>query len=355
MSMTQRQARAVDLESGDAHAAPLVHVTRDDRVESVHRGHVAVVDAQGNRLAWAGEPRALVFPRSSFKPFQALPLVESGAFAASGLGSEALALIAGSHGGTDRHASIARAILAAAGAEESMLRCGVHPPYDEPTAERLRELGEEPTPLRHNCSGKHAGMMLLARFLGEPLESYADPDHPVQRRIFERFASLTGEPWIDPVHAIDGCSAPTPRMPLDTLARAFALLASGRDAAGAQVPALAQIRNAMRQHPELVAGPGRLDALLMRAIPSSVTKAGAEAVHAVGLVDQGVGIAVKVEDGSRRALGPAVASVLEALGVLGEAQRRALAQHAEERLRNAAGLEVGLIRGVARLEGRGLR
>ena len=355
MAVTQRQARGVDLAAADACAAPLVHVLRDERVESIHRGHVAVVDARGRLLAWAGEPKALVFPRSAFKPFQALPLVESGAFARSGLGSDALALIAGSHSGTDRHAALARTILSAAGADESMLRCGVHPPYDEATAERLRRAHEEPTPIRHNCSGKHAGMMLFARYLGAPLETYADPGHPVQRHIFDRFASLLGEPWTDPEPAIDGCSAPTPRMPLDTLARAFALLASGQDSDGAPLPALATIRDAMQEHPELVAGPGRLDALLMRAIPSAVTKAGAEAVHAVGLVDRGVGIAVKVEDGSRRALGPAVVSVLEALGVLGEAERRALAQHAGEPLRNAAGLEVGSIHGVARLEGGGLR
>jgi L-asparaginase II len=353
--VTQRQARGVDLAAADACAAPLVHVLRDERVESIHRGHVAVVDAQGNLLAWAGEPRALVFPRSAFKPFQALPLVESGAFARSGLGTDALALIAGSHSGTDRHAALARTILAAAHADETMLRCGVHPPYDDATAERLRLAHEDPTPVRHNCSGKHAGMLLLARFLGAPLDTYADPDHPVQRRIFDRFATLLGEPWTDPEPAIDGCSAPTPRMPLATLARAFALLATGRDAEGAPVPALAQIRDAMQEHPELVAGPGRLDTLLMRAVPSAVAKAGAEAVHAIGLVDRGVGIAVKVEDGTRRALGPAVTSVLEALGVLGPVERGALAQHAGERLRNAAGLEVGLIRGVARLEGEALR
>jgi len=355
VAVTQRQARGVDLDAADACAAPLVHVLRDEHVESIHRGHVAVVDAQGNLLAWAGEPKALVFPRSAFKPFQALPLVESGAFAASGLGSDALAMIAGSHSGTDRHAALARTILSAARADESMLRCGVHPPYDEPTAERLRLAREEPTPVRHNCSGKHAGMMLFARHLGAPVETYADPSHPVQRRIFDRFASLLGEPWTDPEPAIDGCSAPTPRMPLVTLARAFALLASGQDADGAPVPALATIRDAMQEHPEMVAGPARLDTLLMRALPSVVAKAGAEAVHAIGLVDRGVGIALKVEDGQRRALGPAVVSVLDALGLLGPSERRDLAQHAGERLRNAAGREVGLIRGVARLEGGGLR
>jgi L-asparaginase II len=346
----ERQAIAVDPATGAVHADPLVHVLRGGQVESVHRGHVAVVDDRGRLLASSGEPRTLIFPRSAFKPFQALPLVESGAFARSGLGADALALIAGSHSGTDLHAAVARTILAAANADESALRCGTHPPYDEATAEALRARGEAPTPIRHNCSGKHAGMLLFARALGAPLATYVDPNHPVQRRIFDRFASLVGEAFLDPVPAIDGCSAPTPRMPLHTLAYAFALLAKGEDAAGKSLPALAEIRDAMRAHPELVAGEGRLDTLLMRALPGAVTKAGAEGVHATGIPERGIGIAVKIEDGSRRALGPAVTSTLEGLGLIGERERLALAQHAGERLRNFAGLEVGAVRGVVKLD-----
>jgi L-asparaginase II len=292
----------------------------------------------------------MVFPRSAFKPFQAIPLVESGAFARSGLGADVLALIAGSHSGTDRHAALAQTILEAAGTDASALKCGSHPPYDEATAEALRARGEAPTPIRHNCSGKHAGMLLLARALAAPLETYTDPDHPVQRRIFDRFAALVGEAFVDPVPAIDGCSAPTPRMPLQTLAFSFALLARGKDRAGVDVPALAEIRDAMLAHPDLVAGPGRLDTLLMAAVPGVIAKAGAEGVHATGLPDRGVGIAIKIEDGSRRALGPAVTSTLAAFGVIGEPERSALARHAGERLRNYAGLTVGEIRGVACLE-----
>ncbi|HEU5310158.1 MAG TPA: asparaginase, partial [Candidatus Eisenbacteria bacterium] len=226
-----------------------------------------------------------------------------------------------------------------------------HPPYDDATASALRARGENPAPIRHNCSGKHAGMLLLARHLGAPLSSYVEREHPVQRRIFERFAEILGEPWVDPDLAIDGCSAPTPRMPLTTLAHAFALLASGRDAAGKDVPALARIRDAMRHHPEMVAGEGRLDTLLMRALPDSVAKAGAEGVHVTGILDRGIGIAVKIEDGTRRALGPAVTSALEALGLIGAGEKTALAQHAGDRLRNFAGLEVGAVRGVVRLRG----
>lgn len=350
MSVTERQP-AVDPAAVDVRSDPLVRVMRGGRVESVHRGHVAVVDASGRLLAWAGEPRLLVFPRSAYKPYQAVPLVESGAWDRAGLGDEALALVAGSHGGTDRHAEVARSILIAAGTGEPALRCGSHPPYDDATAAALRARGEEPTPIRHNCSGKHAGMLLLARHLGASLEDYVSPEHPVQRRIYERFAEILGEPWVDPEPAIDGCSAPTPRMPLATLAHAFALLASGRDASGKEVPALARIRDAMRGHPGMVAGEGRLDTLLMRALPGAVAKAGAEGVHAAGVPERGIGIAVKIEDGSRRALGPAVTSVLEALGLIGAREKAALAQHAGDRLRNFAGLEVGAVRGVVRLRG----
>jgi L-asparaginase II len=336
-------------------AVPLVQVIRGGHVEGVHLGHVAVVDARGRLLAWAGDPAVPVFPRSAFKPFQALPLVESGAFARSGLGPEALALIAGSHGGTDAQAALAAEILVRAGADERALRCGAHPPYDEATAAALRARGEEPGTLRHNCSGKHAGLLLHAFDRGAPLETYTDPAHPVQRRIFERFAELVDEPWLDPVPAIDGCSAPTPRVPLATLARAFALLALGVDAAGRPVPGLATVRDAMVAHPEYVASEGRLDTRLMRVLPGRiVTKAGAEGVHASGLLDRGIGIAIKIADGSRRALGPAVVGVLDRLGLLDAAGRGALGPHAETRLRNFAGLDVGSIRAELSLQGEGL-
>jgi L-asparaginase II len=328
---------------------PLVQVRRAGHVESLHRGHVAVVDAAGQLVARGGEPGLLIYPRSAFKPFQALPLVETGAFARSGLGLDALALITGSHAGTDAHAALAAAILRAADATPDDLGCGTHAPFDRATADALRARGEAAGPLRHNCSGKHAGMLLLARFLGAPLPGYTLRDHPVQRKIFERFEALVGEPFRDAEPAVDGCSAPNPRMPLATLAFAFALLGRGVDAPGSALPALAVIRDAMRAHPECVAGEGLLDTVLMRALPGVVTKIGAEAVHAVAIPDRGWGIAIKVEDGGERALGPATAAVLESLGVLGPADRERLGGIAAKALKNHAGLDVGEIRGVARL------
>lgn len=354
MSRTGRQTAAprrtgVDPESRDLTPSPLVEVRRRGHLESLHRGHVAVVDASGRLIASAGDPSFLIYPRSAFKPFQALPLVESGAFARSGLGTEALAMIAGSHGGTDRHAALASEILASAQASPSDLACGTHTPFDKTTAEAVRARGDAPNVLRHNCSGKHAGMLLLARFLGAPLLGYTHEDHPVQRRILAAFEEVVGEPFHDDHPAIDGCSAPNPRVPLTTLAFAFALLGRGIDAAGAPRPGLAAIRDAMRSHPEFVAAEGLLDTALMRAVPGMVTKIGAEAVHAIALPDQGWGVALKVEDGSERALGPATVAVLAALGVLGPPEIEQLGTFAGRILRNQAGLEVGEIRGVARL------
>ena len=313
---------------------------------------MAVVDASGRLIAWAGDPRTLIYPRSAFKPFQALPVVESGAFArlAPSLGDEALALMAGSHGGTDAHAAVAAAILSSAGATPDDLRCGTHAPFDKATAEALRARGEPPGPLRHNCSGKHAGMLLLARFLDAPFARYTDPEHPVQRRITATFESLVDASISEEPPAVDGCSAPNPRLSLETLAFAFALLGQGADGAGQPRPALAALRDAMRARPEFVAAEGLLDTTLMRALPGVVTKIGAEAVHAVALPEKGWGVAIKVEDGSDRSLGPATVSVLAELGLVGPAERERMGAFAGRALRNQAGLEVGDIRGVARLE-----
>jgi L-asparaginase II len=203
--------------------------------------------------------------------------------------------------------------------------------------------------LRHNSSGKHAGMLLLARFLGAPLSGYTHKSHPVQRRIVERFEALVGGALPDAEPSVDGCGAPNPRLSLATLAYAFALLGRGADAAGAPAPALATIRDAMRGHPAQVAGEGLLDTALMRALPGRVTKIGAEGIHGISLPERGWGIAIKVEDGSERALGPATVSALESLGVLDAGGRERLGAFAGSELRNHAGLVVGDIRGVARL------
>ena len=340
------ETRTLDRVASSTRPVPLVTLTRGEHVESTHYGHIAVVDAKGSVLAWAGDAQAFVFPRSAFKPFQAVPLVESGAFARSGLHRDALALIAGSHGGSDAQVKTVLKILEAAGADPSMLLCGAHEPYDRATAKELRVRGEQATPVRHNCSGKHAGMLLLARAMGAPLENYIDPSHPVQRGIFERFEALTGQPFED-APAIDGCSAPTPRMKLSLLAQSFAMLARGVDHTGMPVPALAEIRDAMMEFPENVAGEGRLDTELMRTLRGGVvSKAGAEGMHATGFLSPGTGIALKIADGDagRRALKHAVVAVLDQLSFLSPGEHAALLPESERIIHSYAGLVAGEIR-----------
>jgi L-asparaginase II len=320
--------------TGGRSGAPpvLVEVTRGDRVESRHRGSVAVVSVSGRLVASVGDPDAFIFLRSSAKPFQLAPFVASGRFDAYDFPGpvEAMALMAASHAGEDRHARTVQALLRAGGLTRDVLACGTHPPYDRETAARLLRDGEPPSTLRHNCSGKHAAMALHAKAAGWPVETYWQPDHPIQRAALDVISRLSDVPEDEIVQATDGCGVVTFGLPLRGLALAFARLA---DPSGipdeALATALRRIRDAMMAHPEMVAGErGMLDTELMRAAPRRlVAKGGAEGVQAVGVMpdvrapgSEPIGLALKIEDGdgARRARGAATVASLQQLGVLGE-------------------------------------
>lgn len=300
-------------------------------VESRHRGAIAVVTPDGQLIAWAGDVDAPVFLRSSAKPFQLAPFVASGRFDGYDFPAptEALAIMAASHAGEDRHARTVQALLRAGGLSREVLSCGTHPPFDRETAERLIRDGEPPSVLRHNCSGKHAGMALHAKAAGWPVETYWQPDHPIQRLALETVSHLS-DVAVDAIAcATDGCGVVTFAIPLRGLALAFARLADPSalaDATDAPLRrALERIRDAMMAHPELVAGDRRmLDTELMRAAPGRlVAKGGAEGVQAVGLrpgtaTGRGaLGLAIKIEDGdgARRARSTATLAALRQLGV----------------------------------------
>src|SRR5918994_2515974 len=264
----------------------LVEVTRGDRVESVHRGSVVLARPDGNLVPSIGDPDQFIFLRSSAKPFQLAPFVASGRFDEFGLGSEALAIMAASHSGEDRHVRLVQEILRRAGLTSSVLQNQVHAPYDGETARRLIRDGEKPTVLRGNCSGKHAGMVLFAKASGWPIDSYWHPDHPVQRLALETISALSDVPIEAIETAVDGCGVVTFGMPLRGLAVALARLADPSAVADPPLrSALTRIRDAMMAHPELVAGEhNRLDTAVMRAYPSRiVSKGGAEGVLAMGL------------------------------------------------------------------------
>ncbi|HEX6655502.1 MAG TPA: asparaginase [Candidatus Limnocylindria bacterium] len=308
----------------------LVEVTRGETVESRHRGSVAVVDAAGRMVASAGDARTLTFIRSSAKPFQLAPFVASGRFDAYDFPSptEALAIMAASHAGEDRHARTVQGLLRAGGLSREVLACGTHAPYDRETAERLLRDGEPPSELRHNCSGKHAGMALHAKAAGWPVETYWQPDHPIQQLALETLATVTGLKRERILTATDGCGVVTFGIPLERLARAFAVLADPSGVADdALRRALERIRDAMMEHPELVAGERRqLDTALMRSAPRKLlAKGGAEGVQAVALRagghsrgDGALGVAIKIEDGdgARRARSTTTIATLRQLDAL---------------------------------------
>jgi L-asparaginase II len=293
---------------------------------------VAVVDGGGRLAASVGDVRTRTFIRSSAKPFQLAPFVASGRFDSYDFPSptEALAIMAASHAGEDRHARTVQGLLRAGGLTREVLACGTHPPYDRETAQRLLRDGEPPSELRHNCSGKHAGMALHAKAAGWPVETYWQPDHPVQQAALDTVATVTGLAREEIVTATDGCGVVTFGLPLERLARAFAVLADPTGLADdALRRALERIRDAMMEHPELVAGERRqLDTALMRAAPRKLlSKGGAEGVQALALRPGGhargggqLGVALKIEDGdgARRARSTATVAVLRQLGALAD-------------------------------------
>jgi len=331
----------------------LVEVTRGDRVESVHYGHIAVAAADGGLAAAVGDPETWVCLRSMAKPMQVLPLLTSGAAAAFGFGSEELALFSGSLNGQDFQVAVVERVLARLGLTPGHLQCGVHAPSHRPTAQGLAKAGQAPGPVHNNCAGKHAAMLALCVHHRWPVEDYLHTSHPVQQLILATVAQVTEVPVEQITVAIDGCGAPVFYVPLRRIAQAYAKLAAaapGRLAAGPLTDALATVARACLAHPRLIAGDGRICTDIMQALPGRViAKTGAEGGYALALVEQGLGVALKVADGHPRGLNPAVVECLAQLGVLTPGGAAALAGYHHPEIRNHRKERVGLIRPVFHL------
>lgn len=324
-----------------------------------------VVAPDGSPVASVGDPDAFAFWRSSAKPFQLAPFVASGRFDEYQLGPEALAIMAASHSGEDRHVRLVQEILRRAGLTSAVLHNQVHAPYDPDTARRLVRDGEEPTALRGNCSGKHAGMVLFAKASGWPTDGYWEADHPVQRMALETVSALSDVPIEDIETAVDGCGVVTFGTPLRGLAVAFARLADPSAVADPPLrSALTRIRDAMMTHPDLVAGTSRrIDTALMRSYPARVvSKGGAEGVLAMGLPpgalpaaaafgDGPMGIAAKIEDGNlaRRAGDGVSVESLRQLGLVIDPLPRALHSFADPPILDPRGEVAGEVRPAFRL------
>ncbi|WP_284165924.1 asparaginase [Frigidibacter sp. SD6-1] len=295
-------------------AAELIELWRGGLLESTHRGHVVITDEKGAIVEAWGDPDAIIFPRSSCKMLQALPLLESGAAEAAGLEDEHLALACASHNGAAIHTGRVAAWLSDRGLGEADLRCGSHMPMGEPDREAMIRAGERPCQLHNNCSGKHAGFLTLNQHLGGGSE-YVEVDHPVQKAVRAAFEEVTG--MESPGWGIDGCSAPNFATSVQALARSMSYFAAAREDGDARARAAFRLTRAMGRHPDLVAGEGRACTNLMRAMGGRVSvKTGAEAVFIAILPEQKCGVALKIMDGGTRAAEAAITAILVRLGAL---------------------------------------
>jgi L-asparaginase II len=322
----------------------LVEVLRGGLVESRHRGAVSVVDVGGAAVVAVGDVTAPVFPRSAIKALQALPLVESGAADRYGFGDEELALACSSHSGEPAHVEGVLRMLGKAGLDPSALACGAHWPISQPAAYALAKTGT-PSALHNNCSGKHAGFLCLACAMGIDHAGYWRPDHPVQQKVRGVLEDLTGTRLGPDCCAIDGCSVPTWAMPLKNLARAFAKFGTGRGLSGEHAAAAARLRAACIANPWYVAGTGRFCTEIMKLLGARVfVKTGAEGMFCGALPGQGLGIAVKCDDGAGRAAEAIMAAIIARLLSLDAAEQAALSRFVRPTLRNWNGFEVGALR-----------
>lgn len=297
----------------DSHEIDVV-ATRGSAIESIHRVHAAVVTGDDVLLGGAGDPHLSTFWRSCAKPFQLMPLIESGAFDVRNWGDEEIAIACASHGGEPEHVAIVETMLQTLGLEEGDLACGPQEPLSARGARMVRESGGRIKRTHNNCSGKHTAMLCLAQHNEWPIREYERAEHQVQQAMLNQVSLWTGVPKSQVAVAIDGCGAAVFGIPLDRMARAYARLGSAA-ARGEEIPA--RITGAMSRNAFLVGGTDRFDSILIEESDGRIiSKIGAEGVHSAVILDSAIGIALKVEDGNQRAQFPALLQLLQNLGAL---------------------------------------
>lgn len=331
---------------------PLAEVWRGGRVESLHLGSLVVCDDKGGVLLARGEMEMPVFPRSTVKALQALPLVETGAAARLGLEDEELALACASHQGEPRHAAVALRMLGRVGRDEGALECGVHWPTQAAAARGLAASGDMPCALHNNCSGKHAGFICTACAEGVDPTGYIGAEHPVMQRVTRTLAEMTGTPHTQANRGTDGCSIPTYAIPLRALAFAFARFGTGAGLSPDRAQAAARLRQAVAAAPFMISGTDGFDTLVMQELgKKAFTKIGAEGVLVASLPEAGLGIAIKCRDGALRGAEAAMAALLRRFGGSALADSPVLESQAHQTLRNWNGLTVGEIHAARDLAG----
>lgn len=323
----------------------LVEVTRGALVESVHRGALAVVDADGAVVASIGDIVRPVFPRSAVKSIQALVMMESGAADLYDMTDAEIALACASHNGETRHAETAAHMLKKAGRKPTCLECGAHWPMREATARDLARTGKEPTALHNNCSGKHAGFICACVAMEEDVEGYVGAGHPLQREVTAALETAFGVVLGEDVRGVDGCSIPTYAVPLNVLAGGFARFGVGLGFQPVRAKAARRIRVACAAEPFMIAGTGRFDTKITEALRErAFIKMGAEGVFCAALPEQGLGVALKIDDGGGRAAEIVMAAVLKAFLTLNETETAAVDAALRPEMSNWNKIRVGGLR-----------
>jgi len=335
----------------EVNSVELVHRTRGPLVECIHRGHIAVVDSEGSVIRSIGDPQYITFARSAAKPLQANPVIASGAAERFGFTESEIALVCSSHNGEPHHIEGVRSILAKIGLDESYLQCGEHAPLHPPSAKSLRNEGKKPGAIHNTCSGKHSGMLALARHIGASLDDYKRPEHPVQRMMRETVSSFAGLRPEAILLGTDGCGVPVFGMPIASLAAAYARFGAAIADSNERAQACRTIRSAIQAHPEMIAGEDRFDTALIRGTQGKlIGKMGADGVFAVAYPKLRLGFCLKIEDGSLTALYPAVAEALKQLGWVNEQEFQSIAEFHTVTIRNWGKDKVGVTKPVFRFD-----
>ena len=303
----------------------LAHVIRGNTVESVHRGHLSVIDGGGNVVASLGDPATVTYFRSACKAFQAIPCITSGAADRFGFTADEIAMACASHSGEAMHVERVASMLAKVGLAETDLRCGAHLPFNEAESRRMRRADESPNQLHNNCSGKHTAMLAFAKHIGADIMTYDSSENPIQKAILKTVSDFTEVPESDIAIGIDGCAVPNFALPVAAMAQSFVNLISPAKFDADVQAACSHVVAAMLKYPELIGGSERLDTMLMQAAPGQIiSKVGAEGVWLCGVLPSekwptGLGIALKVEDGDDHRGRPVVAvEILRQLGILSD-------------------------------------
>ncbi|KAA3635768.1 MAG: asparaginase [Calditrichaeota bacterium] len=307
-----------------------VTVYRGEQVEAVHDVSIAVVNAVGELTHYYGDPNAIFMTRSSIKAFQLLPLLTTGAAEQYNFSNKQLAIMAGSHNGTNEHRDVVLSNLEAAGNTADLLQCGCHKPMYMAFSGEYPQDNEDKDFLRHNCSGKHSGFLALAKFLGDDVSDYLNPENKSQTLVREAVSAYCEYPLPETFYGTDGCSAPNFPLPLKNLAHGFVKFTQGIGQDEKEIKAVKRIREAILEYPKMVSGEKRFDYALAQSFPDNcICKVGAEAIEAVSFVNEKIGIAVKVHDGANRAMEPVVVEVLKQIRLIEDIEDYPLLKHYE--------------------------